>query len=131
MGGFFTYGNNPIAKLPDYLDSILKKMYPIPVSSASTTASQTVSSNGTKTAKDSEVPANLVCTKEQLEKLASNLGEHWPKLIPKLGIEKGEEESLTKAGKDNKERASLKKNGPKWKERAQPRKKSPTFLNVL
>jgi len=25
---FFTYGNNPIAKLPDYLDSILKKMYP-------------------------------------------------------------------------------------------------------
>ena len=23
---FFTYGNNPIAKLPDYLDSMLKKM---------------------------------------------------------------------------------------------------------
>jgi hypothetical protein len=23
---FFTYGNNPIAKLPDYLESMLKKM---------------------------------------------------------------------------------------------------------
>ena len=23
---FFTYGNNPIAKLPDYLDSMLKRM---------------------------------------------------------------------------------------------------------
>lgn len=103
---FFTYGNNPIAKLPDYLDSILKKMYPIPVSSANTTVSSVTSSNGTKTVK-SEVPENLVCTKEQLEKLASNLGEHWPKLMPKLGIDKGEEETLTKAGKDHKERASL------------------------
>ena len=98
---FFTYGNNPIAKLPDYLDSILKKMYPIPVSSANTTVSSVASSNGTKTVK-SEVPENLVCTKEQLEKLASNLGEHWPKLMPKLGIDKGEEETLTKAGKDHK-----------------------------
>ena len=101
---FFTYGNNPIAKLPDYLESILKKMYPIPVASNNTTASPSASasSNGTKTAKDSEIPVNVVCTKEQLEKLASNLGEHWPKLMSKLGIDKSEEENFTKTGKDHK-----------------------------
>ena len=53
------------------------------------------STNGSKTAKDS----NALCTKEQLEKLASNLGENWPKLLPKLGMDKSEEEKLTSEGK--------------------------------
>merc|ERR1712156_1044072 len=60
---FFTYGNNPIAKLPDYLDSILKKMYPIPVSSANTTVSSVTSSNGTKTGKDHKERASLMLKK--------------------------------------------------------------------
>ena len=60
------------------------------------------STNGSKTAKDSEPSeANELCTKEQLEKLASNLGENWPKLLPKLGMDKSEEEKLTSEGKDH------------------------------
>ena len=98
---FFTYGNNPIAKLPDYLESILKKMYPELVAAQAArpkieATSPGASTNGSKTAKDS---ANELCTKEQLEKLASNLGENWPKLLPKLGMDKSEEEKLTSEGK--------------------------------
>ena len=99
---FFTYGNNPIAKLPDYLESILKKMYPELVAAQAArpkieATSPGASTNGSKTAKDSG--ANETCTKEQLEKLASNLGENWPKLLPKLGMDKSEEEKLTSEGK--------------------------------
>ena len=99
---FFTYGNNPIAKLPDYLESILKKMYPELVAAQAArpkieATSPGASTNGSKTAKDSG--ANELCTKEQLEKLASNLGENWPKLLPKLGMDKSEEEKLTSEGK--------------------------------
>ena len=61
------------------------------------TTSPGASTNGSKTAKDSG--ANELCTKEQLEKLASNLGENWPKLLPKLGMDKSEEEKLTSEGK--------------------------------
>jgi len=103
---FFTYGNNPIAKLPDYLESILKKMYPELVAAQAArvkieATSPGASTNGSKTAKDSG--ANELCTKEQLEKLASNLGENWPKLLPKLGMDKSEEEKLTREGKDHTE----------------------------
>ena len=104
---FFTYGNNPIAKLPDYLESILKKMYPELVAAQAArvkieATSPGASTNGSKTAKDSEPSeANELCTKEQLEKLASNLGENWPKLLPKLGMDKSEEEKLTSEGKDH------------------------------
>jgi hypothetical protein len=104
---FFTYGNNPIAKLPDYLESILKKMYPELVAAQAaarvkfeaTSLDKDQVTNGSKTAKDSEV--SELCTKEQLEKLASNLGENWPKLLPKLGMDKSEEEKLTSEGKDH------------------------------
>ena len=34
---FFTYGNNPIAKLPDYLESMLKKMSNVPGAGATQT----------------------------------------------------------------------------------------------
>jgi len=103
---FFTYGNNPIAKLPDYLESILKKMYPELVAAQAArvkieATSPGASTNGSKTAKDSG--ANELCTKEQLEKLASNLGENWPKLLPKLGMDKSEEEKLTSEGKTHAE----------------------------
>ena len=89
---FFTYGNNPIAKLPDYLDSILKKMYNV-----NTVINVTSSSNGTKNESVVEV-----VTKAQLEKLAENLGEKWAKVLPKLGMDKEESDKIKENGKNDK-----------------------------
>lgn len=95
---FFTYGNIPIAKLPDYLDSLLKKMYNI---SSSANASSSASTNGTKEANGSkESISALVCTKPQLEKLAANLGDKWSKLLPKLGLDADEKKKFEEQGKD-------------------------------
>ena len=88
---FFTYGNNPIARLPDYLDSMLKKM-------SNFTPSTNASTNGTKEAGKTETSADL-CTKENLSKIASNLGDEWTKLIPKLGLSQEDAEKFTKDGK--------------------------------
>ena len=96
---FFTYGNNPIAKLPDYLDSMLKKM-----SNYTPSATPGLNSNGTKETKEESSPASPVelCTKEHINRIASNLGDKWPKLLPKLGIDSGEQEKFAKEGKDDK-----------------------------
>ena len=91
---FFTYGNNPIAKLPDYLDSMLKKMSNF---TPSTTTNASASTNGTK--ESAKEPSTDLCTKESLSKIASNLGEEWPKLLPKLGLSQEDGEKFTKDGK--------------------------------
>ena len=91
---FFTYGNNPIAKLPDYLDSMLKKMSNF---TPSTTTNASASTNGTK--ESAKETSTDLCTKESLSKIASNLGEEWPKLLPKLGLSQEDGEKFTKDGK--------------------------------
>lgn len=96
---FFTYGNNPIAKLPDYLDSILKKMYNIS-SSASSVASSTTNGATAKEANGSKDSIVMVCTKAELDKLAANLGDKWSKLLPKLGLDAEEKKKFEEQGKD-------------------------------
>ena len=60
-------------------------------------------SNGTKEgSKEEESNAPQVCTKEQLSKIAENLGDKWPKLIPKLGLTADDEEKFKKDGKNDK-----------------------------
>ena len=63
-----------------------------------------VGSNGTKegTGKEDSPPPLELCTKEHINKIASNLGDKWPKLLPKLGIDSGEQEKFAKEGKDDK-----------------------------
>ena len=93
---FFTYGNNPIARLPDYLDSMLKKMSNFTPSTPNNASAN--GTNGTKEVGKTEASADL-CTKENLSKIASNLGEEWPKLLPKLGLSQEDGEKFTKDGK--------------------------------
>ncbi len=90
---FFTHGNNPIAKLPDYLESILKKQYNI-------TAVAARPENGSNDTKK-EVVAD-VCSKEQLEKLATNLADNWPKLMAKLGLDKEEKKNIEEKATEDK-----------------------------
>ena len=54
--------------------------------------------NGTKEVGKTEASADL-CTKENLSKIASNLGDEWTKLIPKLGLSQEDAEKFTKDGK--------------------------------
>jgi hypothetical protein len=106
---FFTYGNNPIAKLPDYLDSMLKKM-----SNFTPATAPNAATNGSG-AKDQVVPKDelitlggaVLCTTEQLTKLASNLSENWSKLIPKLGFTAQDKEKFEAEEKEDKNRALL------------------------
>ena len=62
-----------------------------------------VGSNGTKegTGKEDSPPPLELCTKEHINKIASNLGDKWPKLIPKLGISPEEGEKFAEEGKDS------------------------------
>ena len=61
------------------------------------------SSNGTKeSSKEEDSNPPEVCTKEQLSKIAENLGDKWPKLIPKLGLTADDEEKFKKDGKTDK-----------------------------
>jgi len=101
---FFTYGNNPIARLPDYLDSMLKKMSNFTPSTPNNASAN--GTNGTKEVGKTEASADL-CTKENLSKIASNLGEEWPKLLPKLGLSQEDGEKFTKDGKTSQERGEL------------------------
>ena len=62
------------------------------------TPSTNASINGTKEVGKTETSADL-CTKENLSKIASNLGDEWTKLIPKLGLSQEDAEKFTKDGK--------------------------------
>ncbi len=100
---FFTYGNNPIARLPEYLETMLKKMSGAnPSSAASNTSSASVASNGTtdKDGKEDEKPE--LVTEAQIEKLAENLGDKWKKLIPKLAFSKDDQAKFEAEGKSDK-----------------------------
>ena len=97
---FFTHGNNPIAKLPDYLESMLKKM-----PNAKDISSNAGSLNGSKDAKtptSPPPPAQETCTSDQLSKIASKLGDKWVKLVPKLGLSDDHVKQIKEEGKDDK-----------------------------
>ena len=102
---FFISGNNPIAKLPDYLDSMLTKMakeMPNAVAKDDTVesmeeengdavengeGSQDGQENGEGCQEAQEIAeGNAKVTDEQAAALAEKLATHWLKLAPKLGV---------------------------------------------
>ena len=94
---FFISGNNPIAKLPEYLESMLGKM-------AKEMPSINKEEGGDVMEEDQEdvdigeaaeengdnngdaANANSKVTEDQTVQLAAKLSEHWLKLAPKFGI---------------------------------------------
>ena len=92
---FFISGNNPIAKLPDYLDSMLSKMakeMPNAVSKDDTVESMeegdTENGDAEENGESSQENAggNAKVTEEQAAALAEKLATHWLKLAPKFGV---------------------------------------------
>ena len=102
---FFISGNNPIAKLPDYLDSMLTKMakeMPNAVAKDDTVesmeeengdaeengeGSQDGQENGEGGQEAQEnAEGNAKVTDEQAAALAEKLAAHWLKLAPKFGV---------------------------------------------
>ena len=89
---FFISGNNPIAKLPDYLDSMLTKMakeMPNAVSKDDTVESMEeengdAEENGEGSQENAE--GNAKVTEEQAAALAEKLATQWLKLAPKFGV---------------------------------------------
>ena len=65
-----------------------------------TPTAATANTNGTKEV-TKDASADL-CTKENLSKIAGNLGEEWTKLLPKLGLSQEDGEKFTKDGKNSK-----------------------------
>jgi len=92
---FFISGNNPIAKLPDYLDSMLTKMakeMPNAVPKDDTVESMEeengdAEENGDGGQEGQEnAEGNAKVTEEQAAALAEKLAPHWLKLAPKFGV---------------------------------------------
>jgi len=100
---FFTYGNNPIGKLPDYLEQMIKKMIKdnpelLKTLNGSSNGSSIDSKNTT-----TEPPVQETCTPEQLSIMASNLakmGDTWTKIIPKLGLTSEDVDKINKEKDD-------------------------------
>ena len=109
---FFTYGNNPIAKLPDYLDQLLKKMLKDNSLNlnASFLSSETNSINSTNGNKEDNA-----CTAEMLTKLAEKIAKDWKKLVPKLGLTPDDVKKINDDGKDD-DKAKAKLMLDKWVE---------------
>ena len=96
---FFISGNNPIAKLPDYLDSMLSKMakeMPNAVSKDDSVESMEEgeaengdaeeNGEGEGSQEENAGGGNTKVTEEQAAALAEKLATHWLKLAPKLGV---------------------------------------------
>eukprot|EP00092_Neocalanus_flemingeri_P011999 GFUD01012936.1.p1 GENE.GFUD01012936.1~~GFUD01012936.1.p1 ORF type:complete len:653 (-),score=159.55 GFUD01012936.1:48-2006(-) len=89
---FFISGNNPIAKLPEYLESMLGKMAKeMPGLGQKEEMSEMTADVGDAIAEnlngeEGEVKESGKVTEAQVSDLASKLASHWKKLAPKLGI---------------------------------------------
>lgn len=96
---FFISGNNPIAKLPNYLAQMLEKMskeMPGLAASKETVVGENLTENGAGEMNDDvgdAIPENTAevakegkVTDAQVVELAKRLSSHWKKLAPKLGI---------------------------------------------
>jgi len=91
---FFIAGNNPIARLPEYLETMLGKMAKEMPNAPNKDDSvedmeqgdNEVGEGEENGASEEDATANPKVTEEQLVDLASKLADHWSKLAPKLGI---------------------------------------------
>jgi len=112
---FFTHGNNPIAKLPEYLESMLNKMAKempgigVKEENGEVTSDPNddvgeMGDSMEKEDEESDMKVPLRCTVEQLEALSKLLGEHYTKLAPKLGIEKDKVKEVEETHEKNDER---------------------------
>lgn len=105
---FFTYGNHPIAKLPEYLDTMLKKMSNnLTANISSSPSSNGATTNGAATKGTESGKVGLHCTEEQLKKLADNIGDQWRKVLPKLGLDTKVNQQFEAAETDEKKQALL------------------------
>merc|ERR1712029_1227036 len=87
---FFIAGNNPIARLPEYLETMLGKMAKEMPNAANKDDSVDDMEQGDKV------------TESQLVDLSIKLADHWAKLVPKLGIADDKlEEIKTKYDRDD------------------------------
>merc|ERR1712098_581177 len=91
---FFIAGNNPIARLPEYLETMLGKMAKEMPNAPNKDDSvedmeqgdNEVGEGDENGASEEDATTNPKVTEEQLVDLASKLADHWSKLAPKLGI---------------------------------------------
>lgn len=121
---FFTHGNNPIAKLPDYLTQMLGKMGGSQTNGTPTTTANKDKDNANPTApnllnkladdvdpssksatnsgkdEDDTNSGAVLCTEAMLEKLAAKVGKNWKKMAPKLGVA---EEAVAKIAEEDTE----------------------------
>ena len=84
---FFITGNNPIGRLPDYLESMLGKMakeMPKDDTTELMEEGDTTEENGES--QEANDDGNAKVTEEQAAELSVKLAEHWEKLAPKFGI---------------------------------------------
>lgn len=106
---FFTHGNNPIAKLNVYLETMLDKMSKeMPgIATGKEENGEIVSDEGLdntlEEGKDDEGEVKNTCSEEQLEALAELLAENYSKLAPKLGIEKDKVTEIEEEKKEKKQ----------------------------
>jgi len=99
---FFTYGNQPIAKLHDYLESMLKKMtkdFNFP--------SYVQAGEGAEAANGSAPVPTAALTAVVLAKIGTRLAANWQKLAPKLGLDKDAVCAIEKEKQEDKDRATL------------------------
>jgi len=87
---FFISGNNPIAKLPEYLESMLgkmaKEMPGLGLKEDAAEMNADVGDDIAENGEEGEVKDSGKVTDVQLSDLATKLAGNWKKLAPKLGI---------------------------------------------
>jgi len=106
---FFIAGNNPIARLPEYLETMLGKMAKEMPNAANKDDSVDDMEQGDNEAEGEEnggnaedANTNPKVTESQLVDLSIKLADHWAKLVPKLGIADDKlEEIKTKYDRDD------------------------------
>jgi len=87
---FFISGNNPIAKLPEYLESMLgkmaKEMPGLGIKEDTAEMNADVGDDIAENGEEVEAKDSGKVTDVQVSDLATKLASHWKKLSPKLGI---------------------------------------------
>jgi len=112
---FFISGNNPIAKLPDYLESMLGKMAKeMPAAGTKEDAemstdlgdsiADTNEGGDNGESGDAEVKDSGKVSDEQLALLADKLAAHWLRLAPKLGVADNKLEEIKKEESSEKDK---------------------------
>jgi len=105
---FFISGNNPIAKLPEYLESMLgkmaKEMPGLGLKEESEMTDDVGDAIADNNAEDGEVKESGKVTSAQLVELSSKLAAFWKKLAPKLGIADEKLSEISESGESDEEK---------------------------